>query len=169
MKDQLFIILTFSFCFSIAIWAIWEILEYFFDIFGVYLYGDDWSPLVQTSPGFDAINDTMQDIIIETLSALILNIMLYVYYKFWIFTFFHNIEIFVLEKRKIIEEKVRESTKKLEQQVKEKTRKIEEKMKENSKKIEEKFKKNRENFRKNLQTQLGKASRKFRKFKKHRK
>ena len=82
VKNQLFITVAFAFCFAVSIGAVWEIIEYFYDIYGVYMYGDAWSPLVQTSPGLNQINDTMTDIIIDTSSAFIMNVMLYIYFRF---------------------------------------------------------------------------------------
>ena len=73
------------------------------------MYGDAWSPLVQTSPGLNQINDTMTDIIIDTSSAFIMNVMLYIYFRFWIFTFFETYELILKEKRKVFVRKVKKT------------------------------------------------------------
>lgn len=108
IKNQLFILILFSFCFSVSLWAIWEIAEYLFDRIGIwYFWIDFWWPLVQTNPAAweDAITDTMNDIITETSSAFILNIMMYCYYRFWIFTFFRTFNLTLLERKEEIQKK----------------------------------------------------------------
>ncbi len=108
IKNQFLILVMFSFCFSVSLWAIWEIVEYLFDRIGIwYFWIEYWAPLVQTNPASweDAINDTMHDIMIETFSTLIINIMMYCYYKFWIFTFFKTFNLTLEQSKKKIQKK----------------------------------------------------------------
>ena len=120
VKNQLFITVAFAFCFAVAIWGIWEVLEYFFDKIWLFFYGEEvWTPLVQTSPGLNTIDDTMNDIIIETISALILNSMLYAYYHFWFFTFFGNLELIIKEKKKKLQKKMKKWLEAIEEKVEE--------------------------------------------------
>lgn len=69
------------------------------------------------------IDDTMQDIIIETISAGILNIMLYCYYKFGIFEFFHTFELTITEKRKKLQKQFKKNIQKMQDTIKEKIEK----------------------------------------------
>lgn len=123
VKNQLFITTAFAFCFAVALWAIWEIAEYIFDIVWIMIWGFDWRPLVQTSPWMSPIDDTMQDIIIETISAGILNIMLYCYYRFGIFEFFHTFELTINEKRKKFQKRIKKNIQKMQDTIKEKIEK----------------------------------------------
>ncbi|PZM82333.1 hypothetical protein DLH72_04140 [Candidatus Gracilibacteria bacterium] len=87
IENNIFIIVAFSFCFSVAFGAIWEIFEYSMDIF----FGMN---MQRTIPdlGLDSVtkeilaknygvNDTMHDIILESLAAFVTNIYIYLYLK----------------------------------------------------------------------------------------
>lgn len=87
IENNIFIIVAFSFCFSVAFWAIWEIFEYSMDIFF-------WMNMQRTIPDLwlDSVtkeilvknywvNDTMHDIILESLAAFVTNIYIYLYLK----------------------------------------------------------------------------------------
>lgn len=121
VKNQLFVTVAFSFCFAVCFGAIWEIIEYFYDKIWLALYWPVvWSPLVQTSPWLNQIDDTMQDIIIETVSAAVLNTMLYIYYRFWIFTFFHTFSLTIKEEKRKLRHKIREELKEIREKLKDK-------------------------------------------------
>jgi hypothetical protein len=70
-----FFIALFAFCFALAAGAIWEIYEYTFDgLLSLNMQKfalEDGTPLV----GRAALSDTMKDIIVDALSALIISIM----------------------------------------------------------------------------------------------
>jgi uncharacterized membrane protein YjdF len=68
----------FSFCFALALGAIWEIYEFIVDFLfdlNMQRYAlENRTPLV----GRNALNDTMKDIIVDALGALIINIIGYI-------------------------------------------------------------------------------------------
>lgn len=71
IKNSTFIICVFSFCFSVAFGAIWEIYEFSYD----QLTGGN---MQKTNQG-NGVTDTMNDIILESIAALIVNIFIYFY------------------------------------------------------------------------------------------
>ena len=73
IESNIFITVAFSFCFSVAFWAIWEIYEYSIDSFF-------WMNMQRTEI-WRGVDDTMQDIILETLASLLTNIYIYAYLK----------------------------------------------------------------------------------------
>ena len=73
VENDIFITVAFSFCFTVAFWAIWEIYEYSIDSFF-------WMNMQRTEI-WRGIDDTMQDIILETLASLLTNIYIYAYLK----------------------------------------------------------------------------------------
>ncbi len=78
-KDPLMVV-VFSLCFSIALGAVWEIYEYAMDTwFGDYFI-ENGITLMQEDRGSgeDRITDTMNDIILETASALTFNVIAYI-------------------------------------------------------------------------------------------
>lgn len=82
-----FFIAAFAFCFALAMGALWEIYEFSADaLFGTNMQKfalDDGTPLV----GQAALKDTMKDIIVDTLGALVMSVVGYIslkYKKGWI-------------------------------------------------------------------------------------
>jgi len=75
VSNDVLLICLFSFCFSMAFWALWEIYEYSYDTF---MDGN----MQRTDQG-NWVTDTMNDIIIESLAALVTNIYIYSYLKIW--------------------------------------------------------------------------------------
>lgn len=75
IKNEIFIICLFSLCFSIAFWAMWEIYEFTYDTI------TNWN--MQRTDQWRWVNDTMNDIIIETIAAIIVNVYIYAYLKNW--------------------------------------------------------------------------------------
>lgn len=73
IQNDILIICLFSFCFAVAVGAIWEIYEYAFDS----LTGGNMQRTDQGS----GVTDTMNDIILESSTALIVNIYIYAYIK----------------------------------------------------------------------------------------
>jgi len=73
IENDIFITVAFSFCFTVAFWAIWEIYEYSIDSFF-------WMNMQRTEI-WRGVDDTMQDIILETLASLLTNIYIYAYLK----------------------------------------------------------------------------------------
>ncbi|MBK1830687.1 hypothetical protein JIN77_08115 [Verrucomicrobiaceae bacterium R5-34] len=73
VENDVLIICMFSFCFSVTFGAIWEIYEYSYDI----LTGGN---MQRTEVG-RGVDDTMHDIILESSSALVLNIFIYIYLR----------------------------------------------------------------------------------------
>ena len=80
-------IAAFAFCFALAMGALWEIYEFSADaLFGTNMQKfalDDGTPLV----GQAALRDTMKDIIVDTLGALVMSVVGYIslkYKKGWI-------------------------------------------------------------------------------------
>lgn len=74
IQNEIFIVIIFSFCFSVSWWAIWEIYEYLIDTYF-------WMNMQRTEI-WTWVTDTMHDIILETFAALITNIYIYIYLKF---------------------------------------------------------------------------------------
>jgi hypothetical protein len=76
-----FFVALFAFCFALAAGAIWEIYEYIIDgLFNLNMQGyasGDGTPLI----GRMALSDTMKDIIVDALSALIISIIGYYFIK----------------------------------------------------------------------------------------
>ncbi|NLI39141.1 MAG: hypothetical protein GX384_07355 [Clostridiaceae bacterium] len=77
---------VFAFCFALTIGAVWEIYEYIIDsTLGLNMQKymlKDGTPLI----GREALNDTMEDIIVDAISALVMTIVGYIYVKkkkFW--------------------------------------------------------------------------------------
>ncbi len=102
IKQYIGIIIAFSFSFSVAFGAIWEIYEYQMDQwFGEYFEANGIT-LMQEDAGSweDAITDTMNDIILETLSALVMCLILFLYMKYWKFKTLWDFEIIVDKKQK---------------------------------------------------------------------
>lgn len=75
VKELYKIILTFSFCFTLAFWVIWEIFEFSMDQFL-------WLNM-QRIEIWTWVTDTMSDLILATLASLATNIYIYLYLKFW--------------------------------------------------------------------------------------
>lgn len=73
ITNQIFIICLFSFCFSVTGGVIWEIYEFSYDI----LFNGN---MQRTHIG-RGVNDTMYDLIIESTSALVVNVFIYYYLK----------------------------------------------------------------------------------------
>lgn len=73
IRNDILIICLFSFCFSVAFGAMWEIYEFTFDV----LFDGN---MQRTDQG-NGVNDTMHDIIVESSSALFVNIFIYLYLK----------------------------------------------------------------------------------------
>ncbi len=78
---------VFAFCFALALGAVWEIYEFSMDaFFGTNMQKfalDDGTPLV----GQAALQDTMKDMIVDTLGALIMSVVGYIslkYKKGWV-------------------------------------------------------------------------------------
>lgn len=97
IKQYIGIILSFAFCFSVAGGAVWEIYEYSMDrMFGAYYIANDIT-LMQADKGSweDAITDTMNDIILETLSAIVMCLILFGFLKYGRFNAVWNFEIVV--------------------------------------------------------------------------
>lgn len=73
---------VFTFCFALALGALWEIYEFTMDgIFKTNMQKfalEDGTPL----PGHQAVTDTMKDLIVDTLGALIISIIGYISLKF---------------------------------------------------------------------------------------
>ncbi|MBK1833175.1 hypothetical protein [Roseibacillus ishigakijimensis] len=69
--NDVFIVCLFSFCFSVTFGAMWEIYEFTYDS----LTGGN----MQRTEHGRGVNDTMHDLILESASALILNIFIYLY------------------------------------------------------------------------------------------
>lgn len=73
IENDILIICLFSFCFAVAVGAIWEIYEFAFDTFA-------GGNMQRTDQG-TGVTDTMNDIILESSTALIVNIYIYAYVK----------------------------------------------------------------------------------------
>lgn len=100
IKEHIGIIISFAFCFAVAFGAIWEIYEYKMDQwFGSYFEANHIT-LMQSDKarGQDAITDTMDDIILETISALIMCWILFSFLKYGKFSSIWNFEIVVKKK-----------------------------------------------------------------------
>lgn len=73
LEDNIGIIILFSFCFTIAVWAMWEIYEFL---------GDSWWGFnMQSTEIWRWVNDTMHDIILATVASIIVNTYVYLYLK----------------------------------------------------------------------------------------
>ncbi len=75
IENEILLICLFSFCFSVAFGAIWEIYEFSIDSIL-------WFNMQRTNI-WSWVTDTMHDIILETWAALFTNISIYSYLKFW--------------------------------------------------------------------------------------
>jgi len=73
IKNEVLIVCIFSFCFSVTFGAMWEIYEYSYDS----LTGGN---MQRTEVG-RGVDDTMHDIILESGSALVLNVFIYFYLR----------------------------------------------------------------------------------------
>lgn len=73
ITNDILIVCLFSFCFSVAFGALWEIYEYTYDVL---MQGN----MQRTDQG-RGVDDTMHDIIIETSAAFVVNIFIYFYLK----------------------------------------------------------------------------------------
>ena len=71
IENDAFIICLFSFCFSVTFGVIWEIYEFSYDSF-------TGGNMQRTEYG-RGVNDTMHDLILESSSAFVLNIFIYLY------------------------------------------------------------------------------------------
>lgn len=71
IKNDILIICLFSFCFSVTFGAIWEIYEFAYDQF--------FNGNMQRTDQGNGVNDTMNDIILESLAALLVNVFIYIY------------------------------------------------------------------------------------------
>lgn len=69
-SQNTFLLIMFSFCFSVAFGAIWEIYEYAIDVF----FGTNMQRTLEYG-----IHDTMHDIILETVATLVTNFYIFVY------------------------------------------------------------------------------------------
>lgn len=73
IQNDILVICLFSFCFSVAFGAIWEIYEFMYD---TWLGGN----MQRTDQG-SGVSDTMNDIILESFAALAVNIYIYIYVR----------------------------------------------------------------------------------------
>lgn len=99
VQDSHKIIVIFSFCFTLAFWAIWEIFEFSMDSFF-------WFNMQKTHI-WNWATDTMNDIITETISAFLTNIYIFLYLRYgkknWISIVtedFKKLNIFNVKKQK---------------------------------------------------------------------
>ena len=67
LKLPLLIVVTFSFCFAVTIGVIWEIIEYFIDM------------ILRTNMQVSSLDDTMIDLMVNSLGALISSVIGYLY------------------------------------------------------------------------------------------
>ena len=73
IANDVLIICLFSFCFAVAFGAIWEIYEYLFDLF--------FDGNMQRTDQGNGVTDTMNDIILESGAAFVVNVFIYFYLK----------------------------------------------------------------------------------------
>ena len=71
IENDILIICLFSFCFSVAFGALWEIYEFAYDQF--------FSGNMQRTDQGTGVTDTMNDIILESSSAFLVNVFIYFY------------------------------------------------------------------------------------------
>lgn len=85
LKAPIWTIALFAFCFSLALGALWEIFEFLMDeFFGANMQKSRW--LEEIAWYFETrlwVRDTMFDLILDTLGALVASISWYLYLKSW--------------------------------------------------------------------------------------
>lgn len=81
VKKDIFIIILFSFCFSVTIGVLWEVYEYIADLILKNYFIENGITFMQADLGSseNRITDTMNDLIIEIISAFSLNIIVFFY------------------------------------------------------------------------------------------
>ncbi len=74
VSNDIFLIMIFSFCFTLACGVLWEIYEFFLDSF--------FAMDTQSTHFGTGVTDTMQDLIVATIAAFLTDLVIYLYLRF---------------------------------------------------------------------------------------